>query len=61
MATTEHNYCHRLKLNSIKDLDEIRNLAQIETNGDNYWWKLLEVEKQWHISMQQLNSYKSSK
>ena len=56
MATTEHNYCHRLKLNSIKDLDETRNLAHIETSGDIYWWKWLELEKQWQISMQQLNS-----
>ena len=28
MVNREHNYCHRLKLNKIQDLDEIRNLLK---------------------------------
>ena len=34
--TAEHNYCHRLKLNTKEDLEELRTLAQ-----DRKGWKKL--------------------
>ena len=61
MVTREHNYCHRLKLNNIQDLEETRNLAQnrkwvaTSVNGDYV------LGKQRHLSMKQQNYNESSK
>ena len=61
MVTREHNYCHRLKLNNIQDLEETRNLAQNQkwvatsVNGDYV------LGKQRNLSMKQQNYNESNK
>ena len=45
MATREHNYCHRLKLNNIQNLEEITKVGEVATYVDKEYesWRSSDI------------------